>query len=340
MVKISVIIPVYNMEKYLEECLKSVFSQTLREIEVIAINDGSTDLSLNILKEWEQKDARLIIIDKKNEGAGAARNDGIKVAKGEFIAFLDADDKFFSDQTLEHCYIAAVENNVLIAGGYYRKLLPEGKWIDEQVKTVGDIDISAVGLTDYKDFQFDYSYTCYIYNRDLLINNQILFPLYKRFQDPPFFVRAMITAGSFYALDEPTYTYRFVPSMEKYNVERTVDFFKGVIDILLISQEYNLSKLHYISAFRLNNEGSYMAIKNIYGNNNQNLLYYMIKANSLVDTEWLEEEGYHLQEPFVMQAFNDIVFNAHQYEKIRTNKVLRAITFIPKRIMKKTVKKD
>ena len=79
--KVSVIIPVYNVEKYLEECLDSIISQTLQDIEIICVNDGSKDDSLKILQKYSQKDNRITIIDKQNAGVSQARNDGIRVAK-------------------------------------------------------------------------------------------------------------------------------------------------------------------------------------------------------------------------------------------------------------------
>lgn len=92
MIKISVIIPVYNVEQYLRECLESVINQTLSELEIICINDGSTDSSLDILREYEQKDNRIIVINQENEGVAATRNVGISLAKGEYISFIDSDD--------------------------------------------------------------------------------------------------------------------------------------------------------------------------------------------------------------------------------------------------------
>ncbi len=91
-IKISVIIPVYNAEKYLRECLDSIVKQTLQEIEIICIDDGSTDNSLAVLREYERKDERLKIIEQANSGAGVARNAGMKAARGEYLAFMDADD--------------------------------------------------------------------------------------------------------------------------------------------------------------------------------------------------------------------------------------------------------
>jgi glycosyltransferase involved in cell wall biosynthesis len=95
MPKVSIIIPVYNVEKYLAECLDSVIGQTLRDIEIICIDDGSTDRSPQILDEYAKKDSRIIIIHQKNAGPGLARNVGINLAKGQYIAFLDSDDAMY-----------------------------------------------------------------------------------------------------------------------------------------------------------------------------------------------------------------------------------------------------
>ena len=103
MIKVSVIIPVYNVETYLRQCLDSVAGQTLKEIEIICVDDGSTDGSLNILKEYEAKDSRFRILIQANAGAGAARNNGMRHAKGEYFSFLDSDD-FFEPQMLEKAY--------------------------------------------------------------------------------------------------------------------------------------------------------------------------------------------------------------------------------------------
>ena len=91
-VKVSVILPIYNVGKYLEQCLNSLISQTLYDIEIICVNDGSTDNCYNILEEYKQKDGRIKVIHKENEGTGIARNTGLKVATGECVAFVDPDD--------------------------------------------------------------------------------------------------------------------------------------------------------------------------------------------------------------------------------------------------------
>ena len=110
MPKVSVIIPVYNVENYLQKCLDSVINQSLKDIEIICINDGSTDSSLNILKSYASQDNRIIIIDKPNEGVSVARNKGLEIAKGEYIVFVDSDD-WLELNALELCYNKIKQDN-------------------------------------------------------------------------------------------------------------------------------------------------------------------------------------------------------------------------------------
>lgn len=110
MAKISIIIPIYNVEKYLRECLYSVINQTVKDIEIICINDGSSDNSLNIIEEFAEKDSRIKIINQDNHGIGYARNKGIEVSSADYIYFLDSDD-YISNDFLEPMYNKAIENN-------------------------------------------------------------------------------------------------------------------------------------------------------------------------------------------------------------------------------------
>lgn len=111
MIKTSVIVPVYNTAEYLEECFESIFGQTQKEIEVIAINDGSTDNSLQVLKEIQKKYPQMIILSQKNKGLGETRNIGLELAKGEFIYFIDSDDCLINI-ALETCYSYAKKNQL------------------------------------------------------------------------------------------------------------------------------------------------------------------------------------------------------------------------------------
>ena len=107
-IKVSVILPVYNGEKYIKKCMESLIGQTLKEIEIICVDDGSVDGTLEALKEYENLD-NVTVITQENAGAGAARNKGMSYAKGEYLSFLDADDIFEKDM-LEVAYNKAVED--------------------------------------------------------------------------------------------------------------------------------------------------------------------------------------------------------------------------------------
>ena len=101
MPKISIIIPVYNVQDYLAMCLDSVCYQSMKDIEIICVNDGSTDNSLAVLHAYKRRDKRIIIIDKENEGSGVARNTGLKIARGEYVYFVDGDDWLEQDVLLK-----------------------------------------------------------------------------------------------------------------------------------------------------------------------------------------------------------------------------------------------
>src|SRR5574344_49484 len=109
-ISVSFIIPIFNTEKYLKQCLNSIISQTLSDIEIICINDGSTDNSLCILENFAKKDKRIKVINQKNKGQSAARNKGITLAKGEYIAFVDSDDWAQPDM-LEKMYNRATQDD-------------------------------------------------------------------------------------------------------------------------------------------------------------------------------------------------------------------------------------
>ena len=132
--KISIIIPVYNVEKYLEQCLSSLVNQKYRNLEIILIDDGSTDSSLAVCKQWAQKDERIIVIHKENSGVSATRNVGLNYATGAYVTFVDSDDyieyAFLSDAIYEietneaDVFYSGVvrksfENDVIVASEVY-----------------------------------------------------------------------------------------------------------------------------------------------------------------------------------------------------------------------------
>ncbi len=108
---VSIIVPIYNVEQYLAECLDSLVNQTLKDIEIICVNDGSPDNSADIVREYIQADSRIKLIEQENRGLSGARNTGLKVAKGEYVYFMDSDDWLESD-AMDICYQVAVTKGV------------------------------------------------------------------------------------------------------------------------------------------------------------------------------------------------------------------------------------
>ena len=123
-IKISIIVPCYNVEKYLPECLDSLLNQTFKYFEIICVNDGSNDSTLSILEKYSKKDSRIKIISQKNKGLSGARNTGIDAAKGDYIAFLDSDDWVDNNFYLK-LYEAITKHNCDIAAATIAFLLPE-----------------------------------------------------------------------------------------------------------------------------------------------------------------------------------------------------------------------
>lgn len=192
--KISIIVPIYNVEKYLNECLNSIINQTFSDIEIICVNDGSKDNSRNILEEYAKKDCRIKIIDKQNGGLSSARNAGLNVANGDFIIFVDSDDWIAPDMA-EKLYNNAILFNTDIS-------ICSVHLFDEQTKEINNnepyfslahFDSSFNNkVFSYKDtipFLMDVCVMAWnkIYRKSFLDKCNAQFPDGLIFEDGPFF---------------------------------------------------------------------------------------------------------------------------------------------------------
>lgn len=240
--KISIIVPVYNVAEYLSACLDSILNQTLKEIEVICVNDGSTDSSLEILRNYAEKDSRISVVSRENIGVGASRNEAINLAKGEFLSFMDPDDYYPDNSVLSAMYEAAKKQNVKICGGSL-VIYDENKGIEKRYPK-GWETFEEDGMIDYKDFQYDYGFQRYIYDTSMIKKNKIYFPNYRRFQDPVFMIKAFWTAGKFYALNKHTYVYRYLHKSVEWTEEKLYHLLCGLRDDLQFAAEHKLTDLY------------------------------------------------------------------------------------------------
>ncbi len=212
MSKVSVIIPVYNVEKYLKECLDSVVNQTLKDIEIICVNDGSTDNSLQILEEYAIKDDRITVINQDNKGVGAARNIGLKLARGEYINFLDSDD-YLDLQCYEKLYQKITEYNAdLCQFGYL--------YVNNEKRVLNKTDFREIyenknnggvfNCFDEPSFVFNRTWGAplRLYNREFFIQNVKGFPIGRWYEDVVVGVKSALMANRMVCVEEHLYFYR------------------------------------------------------------------------------------------------------------------------------------
>lgn len=243
-VKVSIIIPFYNRESMVENCIKSVQRQSLKELEILCIDDGSTDAGSDKVREMCQKDHRIKLVAQDNAGAGAARNNGLRIAKGEFIAFLDSDDLYEDENALLKMVAACEKQAVPVCGArvhwkygdavseytnadcFSRPFDAEGEWIS------------------FRDYQNDMGYCGFIYRREFLQSHHIAFPNYREYEDPVFFMRVMKYAKGFWFV--PVYLLG-VRVWEHGRDDRReyaiVDILSGIRENLKIAAEGHYEKL-------------------------------------------------------------------------------------------------
>jgi len=203
--KISVVVPVYNTEKYIEKCLHSLVNQTLKDIEIIIVNDGCTDNSISIVKEISSNDSRIKIINQTNQKQGAARNNGMREAKGEYIGFVDSDDWVDLDY-YEKLYSAAREYDCDIALATNVRIGKKKtkKRINIEKKTY------VTSLEDKINIGNQAKNPCptnKIYRRKFLEDNNIFFPEKVYCEDKLFTIQAVYCANGIAAVPDVKYYY-------------------------------------------------------------------------------------------------------------------------------------
>lgn len=278
MSKISVIVPVYNTRKFLKKCLDSIINQTFKDIEIICINDGSTDKSLSVLNEYALKDNRIKIINQQHAGVSCARNEGLKIAAGEYISFVDSDDWIDLD-FLEKLYNAAEKYDADIAAAGIKRV--------RSCKWKYHLKIKSQEYTENTDRAFvlcDVPEKCYpvnkIYRFSQLKKYTINFEPNVYFEDRFFTAQVLVYLKSLVVVPDTYYNYWTNPnsivktkSPEKiqdsiYTKNKTMNFLK----------KHNVNLDHYhIKLKKFKILGLTVLKKKIYKNKVQYILFNHIK---------------------------------------------------------------
>ncbi len=253
---ISVITPVYNSEKFLDECLNSLRFQTYSNLEFICINDGSTDSSYEILKEYREKDTRFIILNQNNQGAGRARNAGLNIARGKYISFVDSDDrvslslyqKFVNLKKKPDIYVFnAAEYDKQTKAVYPRLFFAINEWQNHK-----DENTIHTFNDNVNPFHGNISAANKIYRTEFLKSlikktpDGKLFPAGTIFEDQYFFFLTMVYANSINVNPDPLYYYRTNNNSVTQTLSSKVfDIFKimdEIENLLKITQNYEAYK--------------------------------------------------------------------------------------------------
>lgn len=262
-VKVSIIVPIYNCELHLHRCISSLTNQTLKDIEIILVNDGSTDTSGKICDDYAIQDDRIIVIHKSNGGLSDARNVGLSNSNGEYIGFVDADD--FVDITMfEKLYLTASENSCDISICDYYRFFNEGHKIAstsityEGVRSSKEILSKFIGnkLVDFKKSIHLASVCRCLYNKKLL--NQVCFSPIQTIEDRLFNIEALCKAENVFYLPKPLYYYFYNSSsictsydnsmLESliYSDSRVIELLKQNGDYSYFNEEiYTTRLIHY-----------------------------------------------------------------------------------------------
>lgn len=312
MCKISVIVPVYNAEEFLLETLSSIQLQSIQDIEIVCVDDGSKDNSAKIIKEKQREDCRIRYEYQLNQGAGVARNRGIEISNGEFIAFMDADDSYPNVYALENLYTAAIENKALVCGGSAQRA-------DTKLDCDGKRVFRSDGYIWFEDYQFDFLFARFIFKRCFVNDYDIRFPNLRIYEDPIFLTKALICAGKFYAINEYVYLCSGSHQVHNMNLQKTKDYLIGVMEELKISSQYQLRDLHRIAFERLEKEASYYVEQHLYSGDVK-LLSLLLNANSAIDKNLIG-----LNQDYVLPPIISLWNAGNNYMKLRNLKLVQWI---------------
>lgn len=207
MPQVSVVVPIYNKALHLEECLDSLLRQSLADIEILCVDDCSTDGSYDIVQRYAAMDRRVIALRQgANTGPGPARNAGIRQASGSFMQFTDADD-VVPERALEMLRALAVEDDVPLVRGTLGSFVGtvDSGWIDDTHKMP---DRRRLPLSGHRNLWLPYFHVCYLYSRQFLLDKHIFYPDLRSGEDPVFLAQCLVAAPFISTTSDVCYWYR------------------------------------------------------------------------------------------------------------------------------------
>lgn len=229
--KVSVIVPAYNSADFICETLDNLLEQTLKDIEIVVVNDGSTDNTEEIIKQYCQKHGNVVLVNQPNGGVSSARNHGLEVATGEYVCFLDADD-IYSKNSLEAFYNRAKEKNADVVIGRLRTFSEEGFG---KFNAFGDV-LSKMDSIDPFDLQLLWNFLVgnKFYRRDRLVESGVRFPPFRYSEEGAFFMQYVFTKPVITGAYESEFLYRRHSKEQGRSVSQTVskDLAKSFCDSL------------------------------------------------------------------------------------------------------------
>ncbi len=280
---ISIIIPVYNAESTIGKCLDSVLEQDIDRKEIICVDDGSTDSSVQIIKEYQRKNTEIVLFHQENMGAGIARNNGLAHATGKFVAFMDSDDSYLDSSGLRWMTERCIDCGYPICGGNVFNDINGSivRWNDCFYSN-DNLKYGESKTVKYIDYQYDYGYQGYIFERILLTEHNLKFPFYRRFQDPPFLVKALFYAQKYLVMNVDLYCYTSFSRYVKRTDVQVNDMILGLKDNLEFSLENNLSILWKRTIDRIDGE-FYGIIKTSITEGNMEAISGIVEIQKLID---------------------------------------------------------
>lgn len=320
MCKVSVIIPVYNAKDFLHESIPSVLNQTLEDIELVCVNDGSTDDSLDILNDYASKDNRVRVIDKENGGCGSARNMALDNAKGDYIYFFDPDD-FISPDALEKLYNNAQRNGsdlVIFKIARFEDIdnvdYSHPGFDFENVFGDVDFDNFTFNYTDIKEHVLNTSFAPWtkLYRKELLDGyDDFRFPTDVAFDDTPFHVQSMLRAKKLSFVPEFFYFYRFNPNSINNTSSNGTDIFR-ICDIVENFLKDNGYYEEFIEEFK------YFKIKQIFNyiSSTGTEEYFALAKKELLEIDISDNE---IIPQYLLKEY-DLITNSNSFEDYKSKK--------------------